>query len=79
MELADILGEAYRLDQVSGAHSSALALLKDAFTEDAAMGAAARTELSRLDAVVKARQSGDFHGDHVSKVCRDLLAAALAL
>jgi hypothetical protein len=76
--LHDVLGEAYRLDQLGGSRPVAIAMIRQALADDVAMLAGAKVERDRLANVVRARQQGQRHGCHVSKVTHELLDAALA-
>lgn len=77
-ELANLLGDAYTIDQVGHDRRGAVNLLKSKLAADSDLRGEAESELSRLNAVVPARELGGKHGCHVSVVCRDLLTAALA-
>ncbi len=75
--LETLLAGAYQLRQLQHNDPGGVAHLRDGFADDAALKIEAEIERARLDDVIRARESGGKHGDHVSLVLGRLLGQAL--
>ena len=76
--LETLLARAYQLDQLQHDPVTAVAELKKAMGDDAALAAEVATEHARLIQVVVARAQGGQNGDQVSVVLAKILTGALA-
>ena len=77
VNIDDLLGEAYTLDQVKRKRGEAVELLRAKFADEETAPMLKR-EMYRLRDVVRARTVGVHCSCHVSKVCLELLAEAFA-
>lgn len=76
VNIDDLLGQAYRLDQQAGHRPEAVALIRDA-AKDLSVAAVLRQRRDQLRQVREARRFGDRDGCHVTATMVDLLNAAL--
>ena len=77
INLDELLGNAYRLDQAAMQRPRAVALIKEAAASNPAIRAALVHRRDMLRQVRDARQVLDRHGCHVTATQFDLLDAAL--
>lgn len=70
------LGEAYGLHQVNNNAVAAVEKVRGVLA-DPAVRDEARTHLTELGALVRARSQGGRCGDHISKINHDILSEAL--
>ncbi len=77
LELTDLLGRSYGLQEVMRDQLAAVGLLRDAFAATPELRETAKAELTRLNGIVAAREMNGQHGCHIARATQGLLAAAL--
>jgi len=77
MNIDDLLGQAYQLDQRGGRRQAAVMLIRDAANMDPAIAAILRQKREQLRAVREARRLGERDGCHTTAVLVELLNRAL--